>query len=90
MTTAFRDDLLHRLHDAFEGIKETLIELNRHLKDRVFHGRDYYEFKPIKAPTHADMIELILESRRPDFQLPLFEKTAEGEPDTPILRCAPN
>jgi hypothetical protein len=45
MTAAFRDDLLHRLHDAFEGIKETLGELNRHLKDRLFHGRDVYNFR---------------------------------------------
>jgi chromosome segregation ATPase len=40
MTTAFQDDLLHRLYDSFEGISETLAELNRHLKDRKFHNRD--------------------------------------------------
>ena len=68
MTTAFRDDLLHRLHDAFEGIKETLNELNRHLKDRVFHGRDYYSFKSSREPTHIDMIELVQEFAPPRFQ----------------------
>jgi hypothetical protein len=26
--------LLHRLHDAFEGIREMLAELNRYLKDK--------------------------------------------------------
>jgi uncharacterized protein YPO0396 len=87
MTAAFRDDLLHRLHDAFEGIRETLNELNRHLKDRVFHGRDYYEFKSSRAATHSDMIELIQESRRADFQLPLFASQGEGEPETAVLRA---
>ncbi|MFK4512619.1 hypothetical protein ABIF81_007797 [Bradyrhizobium daqingense] len=53
MTSAFRDDLLHRLDDAFTGIKSTLNELNRHLKDRQFHGRDYYSFKALEAPTHV-------------------------------------
>ena len=87
MTTAFRDDLLHRLHDAFEGIKETLNELNRHLKDRVFHGRDYYSFKSTREPTHVDMIELVQESRRPDFKLPLFAGQKSDEPETAVLRA---
>ncbi len=77
MTSAFRDDLLHRLDDAFTGIKSTLNELNRHLKDRQFHGRDYYWFKAMEAPTHADMIDLVNESRRPDFNLPLFGNRSE-------------
>jgi uncharacterized protein YPO0396 len=85
MTAAFRDDLLHRLHDAFEGIKETLAELNRHLKDRLFHGRDVYNFRSNPAPTHADLIELVKESRRPDFELPLF--TQGSEPETPVMRA---
>jgi len=85
MTAAFRDDLLHRLHDAFEGIKETLIDLNRHLKDRLFHGRDYYIFKSNPAQTHADLIELVKESRRPDFELPLFSQA--DQPDTPVTRA---
>lgn len=85
MTAAFRDDLLHRLHDAFEGIKETLGDLNRHLKDRLFHGRDIYNFQSRPAPTHADLIELVKESRRPDFELPLF---AQGnEPETAVTRA---
>lgn len=87
MTTAFRDDLLHRLHDAFEGIRETLSELNRHLKDRQFHGRDYYVFKSSHDPAHADMIELVRESRRPDFQLPLFSQEKSVDPETPVLRA---
>jgi uncharacterized protein YPO0396 len=87
MTSAFRDDLLHRLHDAFEGIKETLAELNRHLKDREFHGRDYYVFRSSHDPTHADMIQLVQESRRPDFQLPLFAVRSRDDPDTPVLRA---
>jgi uncharacterized protein YPO0396 len=86
MTIAFRDDLLHQLHDAFEGIRETLIELNRHLSDREFHGRDYYRFKAIEAASHADMIELVRQSRRPDFQLSLFSREGEAE-DTPVLRA---
>jgi uncharacterized protein YPO0396 len=85
MTAAFRDDLLHRLHDAFEGIKETLGELNRHLKDRLFHGRDVYNFRSKPAPTHADLIELVKESRRPDFELPLF--THGNEPETAVTRA---
>jgi uncharacterized protein YPO0396 len=87
MTGAFRDDLLHRLHDAFEGIKETLSELNRHLKDRVFHSRDYYRFKSTPSATHADMIELVQESRRPDFQLPLFAAQDKDAPETAVLRA---
>jgi uncharacterized protein YPO0396 len=87
MTTAFRDDLLHRLHDAFEGIRETLTELNRHLKDRQFHGRDYYVFRSNHDPAHADMIELVKESRRPDFQLPLFSQEKPAEPETQVLRA---
>lgn len=87
MTTAFRDDLLLRLHDAFEGIKETLQELNRHLKDRQFHGRDYYNFKSFPDAAHADMIELVQESRRPDFQLPLFASQDKSEPETAVLRA---
>ena len=87
MTTAFRDDLLHRLHDAFEGIKETLDELNKHLKDRVFHGRDYYSFKASQEPTHADMIELVRDSRRPDFKLPLFAERNNDEPETAVIRA---
>jgi uncharacterized protein YPO0396 len=85
MTAAFRDDMLHRLHDAFEGIKETLGDLNRHLKDRLFHGRDVYNFRSNPAPTHADLIELVKESRRPDFELPLF--TQGNEPETPVTRA---
>lgn len=87
MTTAFRDDVLHRLHDAFEGIRETLNELNRHLKDRQFHGRDYYIFKSSHDPAYADMIELVKESRRPEFQFPLFSLEKPTELDTPILRA---
>ncbi|TWS99843.1 SbcC/MukB-like Walker B domain-containing protein [Reyranella sp. CPCC 100927] len=87
MTTAFRDDLLHRLHDAFEGIRETLNELNRHLKDRQFHGRDYYTFRSSHDPAHADLIELVKESRRPDFQLPLFSHEKPVGSDTPMLRA---
>jgi uncharacterized protein YPO0396 len=87
MAGAFRDDLLHRLHDAFEGIKETLAELNRHLKDRVFHSRDYYRFKSSPSATHADMIELVQESRRPDFQLPLFAAQDKNAPETAVARA---
>lgn len=87
MTTAFRDDLLHRLHDAFEGIRETLNELNRHLKDRQFHGRDYYVFKSSHDLAHEDMIELVKESRRPDFQLPLFSQEKRSDSETPMLRA---
>jgi uncharacterized protein YPO0396 len=87
MTAAFRDDLLHRLHDAFEGIREMLAELNRHLKDRKFHGRDYYVFRSSVAATHADMIELVQESRRPDFELPLFGDRSKAEAATPALRA---
>lgn len=88
MTTAFRDDLLHRLHDAFEEIKDTLAELNRHLKDRQFHGRDFYWFRSSPAASHKDLIELVAESRRPDFQLPLFVQNSEASPeDTAITRA---
>lgn len=87
MATAFRDDLLHRLHDAFEGIRETLDELNRHLKDRLFHGRDYYVFKSSPDPAHGDMIELVKESRRPEFQLPLFANAKSNEHDTPMVKA---
>jgi uncharacterized protein YPO0396 len=86
MTSAFRDDLLHRLDDAFTGIKTTLHELNRHLKDRQFHGRDYYSFKALEAPTHVDMIDLVNESRRPDFHLPLFGDRSE-DASTPLMRA---
>ena len=87
MTSAFRDDLLHRLHDAFEGIKETLVELNRHLKDREFHGRDYYVFRSSPDPAHADMLQLVQDSRRPDFQLPLFAARNADQADTPTMRA---
>jgi uncharacterized protein YPO0396 len=87
MTTAFRDDLLHRLHDAFEGIRETLAELNRHLKDRQFHGRDYYTFRSSADGAHTDMIELVNESRRPDFTLPLFAADKPTEPETAVMRA---
>jgi uncharacterized protein YPO0396 len=86
MTVAFRDDLLHQLHDAFEGIKQTLGDLNRHLSDRQFHGRDFYSFKSSEAATHADMIELVQQSRKPDFQLPLFSKEQDPS-DTPVTRA---
>lgn len=87
MTTAFRDDLLLRLHDAFEGIKETLQDLDRHLKDRQFHGRDYYSFRSFPDAAHADMIELVQESRRLDFQLPLFAARDPLQPETAVLRA---
>ena len=87
MTAAFRDDLLHQLHDAFEGIRQTLNELNRHLSDRKFHGRDFYRFKAIETATHGDMIELVQQSRRPDFRLPLFDKDAANASDTPVIRA---
>jgi hypothetical protein len=86
MTSAFRDDLLHRLDDAFTGIRNTLNELNRHLKDRQFHGRDYYSFRALEAPTHADMIDLVNESRRPDFNLPLFGDRS-GDASSPKMRA---
>ncbi|WP_024512503.1 SbcC/MukB-like Walker B domain-containing protein [Bradyrhizobium sp. ARR65] len=86
MTSAFRNDLLHRLDDAFTGIKATLNELNRHLKDRQFHGRDYYSFKALEAPTHVDMIDLVEESRKPDFNLPLFEDRS-GDAGSPMMRA---
>jgi uncharacterized protein YPO0396 len=86
MTSAFRDDLLHRLDDAFTGIKTTLNELNRHLKDRQFHGRDYYWFKAMEAPTHADMIDLVNESRRLDFHLPLFGDRSD-DTNSPMMRA---
>ncbi|WP_407180438.1 SbcC/MukB-like Walker B domain-containing protein [Bradyrhizobium sp. STM 3562] len=85
MTSAFRDDLLHRLDDAFMGIKNTLNELNRHLKDRQFHGRDYYSFKALEAPTHVDMIELVEESRKPEFNLPLFGDRNQ-DVNSPMMR----
>lgn len=87
MTAAFRDDLLHRLHDAFEGIREMLAELNRHLKDRRFQNRDYYEFRSSVASTHVEMVELVKESRRPEFQLPLFADRGKAESETPALRA---
>jgi len=74
------------LDDAFTGIKTTLNELNRHLKDRQFHGRDYYWFKAMEAPTHADMIDLVNESRRPDFHLPLFGDRSE-DANSPMMRA---
>lgn len=86
MTSAFRDDLLHRLGDAFTGIKATLKELNRHLEDRQFHGRDYYSFKALEAPTHIDMIELVEESRKPEFNLPLFGDRSQ-DANTPMMRA---
>jgi uncharacterized protein YPO0396 len=86
MTSAFRDDLLHRLDDAFAGIRATLNELNRHLADRQFHGRDYYSFKALEAPTHRDMIDLVNESRRPDFSLPLFGDRSQ-DANTPTMRA---
>ncbi len=86
MTSAFRDDLLHRLDDAFTGIKATLNELNRHLADRQFHGRDYYSFKALEAPTHRDMIDLVNESRQPDFSLPLFGDRSQ-DANTPTMRA---
>ena len=86
MTSAFRDDLLHRLDDAFTGIKTTLIDLNRHLKDRQFHGRDYYWFKAMEAPTHVDMIDLVNQSRSPDFHLPLFGDRTE-DASSPMMRA---
>ena len=86
MTSAFRDDLLHRLDDAFTGIKATLNELNRHLKDRQFHGRDYYSFRALEAPTHVDMIDLVNESRQPDFNLPLFGDRTE-DANSPRMRA---
>jgi len=86
MTSAFRDDLLHRLDDAFSGIKATLNELNRHLADRQFHGRDYYSFKALEAPTHRDMIDLVNESRQPDFSLPLFGDRSQDS-NTPTMRA---
>ncbi|WP_028348687.1 SbcC/MukB-like Walker B domain-containing protein [Bradyrhizobium murdochi] len=86
MTSAFRDDLLHRLDDAFTGIKATLNELNRHLKDRQFHGRDYYSFKALDAPTHVDMIELVAESRKPEFNLSLFGDRS-GDANSPMIRA---
>lgn len=86
MTSAFRDDLLHRLDDAFTGIKATLNELNRHLKDRQFHGRDYYSFKALEAPTHVDMIELVEESRKPEFNLPLFGDRSD-DASSPMMRA---
>jgi uncharacterized protein YPO0396 len=87
MTAAFRDDLLHRLHDEFEGIKETLIELNRHLKDRQFQQRDYYVFRSSESGTHSDLIELVRESRRPDFQLPLLGSRETDATDTAVSRA---
>ena len=87
MTVAFRDDLLHQLHDAFEGIKETLNELNRHLSEREFHGRDYYRFKAAETGTHADLIELVRQSRRPDFQFSLFGKDDSDVADNPVMRA---
>jgi energy-coupling factor transporter ATP-binding protein EcfA2 len=86
MTSAFRDDLLHRLDDSFSGIRATLIELNRHLADRQFHGRDYYSFKALEAPTHRDMIDLVNESRQPDFSLPLFGDRSQ-DANTPTMRA---
>jgi energy-coupling factor transporter ATP-binding protein EcfA2 len=86
MTSAFRDDLLHRLDDAFSGIKATLIELNRHLADRQFHGRDYYSFKALEAPTHRDMIDLVNESRQPEFSLPLFGDRSQ-DANSPTMRA---
>ena len=86
MTSAFRDDLLHRLDDAFTGIRATLTELNRHLKDRQFHGRDYYSFRALEAPTHIDMIELVEESRKPEFNLPLFADR-DADNNSPMVRA---
>ena len=87
MTVAFRDDLLHQLHDAFEGIKGTLNELNRHLSGREFHGRDYYRFKAAETGTHADLIELVRQSRRPDFQFSLFGKDDGDAADNAVMRA---
>jgi uncharacterized protein YPO0396 len=85
MTIAFRDDLLHRLNDAFEGIRETLGDLNRHLKDRLFHGRDLYHFRSSPSGTHSDLIELVKESRKEDFELPLFAEASQ--PETAVTRA---
>ena len=53
MTMAFRDDLLHHIHDAFEGIKETLTELNRHLRESISRARllQFQAADPGRTPT---------------------------------------
>ena len=62
-------------------------ELNRHLSEREFHGRDYYRFKATETGTHADLIELVRQSRRPDFQFSLFGKDDVEPADNPVMRA---
>jgi hypothetical protein len=64
-----------------------LNELNRHLSEREFHRRDYYRFKATETGTHADLIELVRQSRRPDFQFSLFGKDDVEPADNPVMRA---
>lgn len=56
------------------------------MKDRQFHGRDYYSFKALEAPTHVDMIELVEASRKAEFNLPLFGDRSEAA-NSPMMRA---
>jgi Putative exonuclease SbcCD, C subunit len=50
--------------------------------------RDFYVFRSSESGTHSDLIDLVRESRRPDFQLPLFGSQEEGDAtDTPVSRA---
>lgn len=60
---AFRSDFITLLRNNFESVHEAVAELNKHLKNRVFHD-ERYEFKATRNPVYADIYTYVMEATR--------------------------
>ncbi|HEU0264228.1 MAG TPA: SbcC/MukB-like Walker B domain-containing protein, partial [Geobacterales bacterium] len=58
---AFRSEFVSQLQDQFARSRETIRELNQHLKNRPFHG-EYYTFHQTPNPLLGDLYRFITES----------------------------
>lgn len=76
----FRNEYVRRMHDAFNGMRQRLSDLNRQLRDRDFHGYRY-AFDHIVSRDYKDFVDLVNRASDPTFDLPLFG----GEGEDPVL-----
>lgn len=60
---AFRSDFITLLRNNFEAVHEAVAELNKHLKNRVFHD-ERYEFKATRNPAYANIYTYVMEATR--------------------------
>ncbi len=86
----FRGDFIGKLSSAIHEMDVRMSELNRHLKDRAFHGL-VLQFAKTSSRKFNDMLELLKAARDPSFEFNLFTTAAtSSDPVSKAMRFLEN